>query len=249
MAKRMNSVSSNDYDDLMIAAKEINKFNQENKIKEKLSDIKLSSKQEILKKIINENEIITVTGPAGTSKTFMAIYCALQFFINNKNTKIFLTKPIVEAGEELGFLPGELNNKTDPYLQSYVDLFVEMIGKTLTSALFNSNKIVFEPVAYMRGRNLIDSFIIVDECQNYNLSQLMTIVTRKHYSSKILLIGDYLQDDRFKYKENPFKVFNEKILKPIKTNIAEFEFTTKDIVRDKIIINIIENYLKYLNNE
>lgn len=223
----------------------ITKFNLNNKIAQTLKGVKLTQKQSSLYSIVQQNEIISVIGPAGTAKTYMAIYSALQFIINNKNTRIFLTKPIVEAGEKLGFLPGETDDKVDPYLQSYIDLFHELVGKEVTEKLFKSGKIVFQPVAYMRGRNLKDCFIIIDECQNYNMKQLMTLVTRKHSESKILMLGDYLQDDRFNNGTNPFKEFNEYILRPIKNKVAEFEFTKNDIVRDKLIIDLIENYEKY----
>ncbi len=245
MARKSNKIPKEEFEELLVEAKEINKFNSINKIKEALDDIKLNSKQQELYKLVESNEIVTILGPAGTSKTFMGLYCSLRFFINNKNAKIFLIKPIVEAGESLGFLPGELTEKTDPYLKSYTDLLNEIIGIPLTKKLFEMNKIIFEPVAYMRGRNLIDAFVIIDECQNYNLQQLMTLVTRKHSSSKFIFIGDYLQDDRFNGKQNPFKIFNDIILGSTK-GIGKFQFTTNDIVRDKLIINIIENYMKYI---
>jgi phosphate starvation-inducible protein PhoH and related proteins len=228
---------------------DITKFNFNEKIAQSLKGIKLTQKQDALFKLVKDNEIISAIGPAGTSKTYMSIYCALHFLINNKNTRIFLTKPIVEAGENLGFLPGEAKDKIDPYLQSYIDLFHEIIGKELTKKLFEAGAICFEPVAYMRGRNLKDCFIIIDESQNYNMKQLMTLITRKHKTSKILLLGDYLQDDRFKNETNPFKLFNEFILRPIPEKVAEFEFDINDIVRDKLIIDIINNYEKFLNRK
>ncbi len=248
MAKRNNRIPKTEHADLLVEAKEIGKFNFKNKLGDLLNDIKLSQKQEQLFRMIQENEIVTVTGPAGTSKTFMAIYCGLNFLINNKNNKIFLTKPIVEAGEKLGFLPGDQSEKLDPYVQSYIDLFYEILGKNSTDRLFADQRIIFEPVAYLRGRNISESFIIIDESQNYTEKQLMTLVTRKCASSRVVLLGDILQDDRFNYKDNPFELFKKEILGPIKKNVAHFEFTTKDIVRDKIIIDIIENYQKYIIN-
>lgn len=245
MQKKNGNGNSNGNDILT----EVTKFNLTSKIKQNLKQIKLTQKQEELYNLVENNEIISVVGPAGTAKTFMSIYSALQFFINIKNTRIFLTKPIVESGENLGFLPGDEKDKINPYLQSYIDLFHEIVGKEVTKKLFDSKKVEFEPVAYMRGRNLKDCFIIVDECQNYSMEQLMTLITRKHTSSKILLLGDYLQDDRFINKKNHFKQFNEYILRPIKSKVAEFEFGINDIVRDKLIIDLIENYIKYKNNK
>jgi len=233
-----------DYDE---EVKSINKFQVQGEIIKRLNTIKLTQKQEKLMRIIEINQIVSVTGPAGTSKTFMAIYAALKFLIqNDKDAHIFLTKPIVEAGEKLGHLPGEISDKIDPYLKSYIDLFNEILKTTLTNKLFDDNKAEFEPVAYMRGRNLENSFIIIDEAQNYTMSQLMTLVTRKHKSSKIILIGDYLQDDRFNNKNNPFKTFNTEILSNIQ-GTAQFTFAVKDIMRDPIIIELIENYTKFLN--
>jgi len=247
MGKKNNTVPKETYDSLLSEANDINKFKVNSNIKELLKDVKLSKKQTQLFNLLNENEIVTITGPAGTSKTFMALYNGLHFLTINKSNKLFLTKPIVEAGEKLGFLPGDIDEKLDPYLQSYIDILNELIGKSHTMSLFSSGRIVFEPVAYLRGRNIHDSYIIIDEAQNYTEKQLMTIVTRKCSSSRIVILGDEFQDDRFNLKTNPFRLFKEHILKPIKKNVALFDFTVDDIVRDKLIIDIIKNYEKYLN--
>lgn len=249
MGKRANRVPKTEFDTLLTEATEINKFNMLSRTEDRLKEIKLTQKQKLLFELIKENEIISVTGPAGTSKTFMAIYTGLHFLYKYKNNKIFLTKPIVEAGEKLGFLPGETRDKVEPYLQSYVDLFNEIIGKDITKRLFETQRVEFEPVAYMRGRNLVDSFIIIDEMQNFTMSQLMTLVTRKNYSSKIILLGDTLQNDKDPKRAGKPLEFIEYILKPIRSKVAHFEFDLSDMMRDKIIIDLIENYQAYLNNK
>lgn len=245
--KDSKKINKCEYDNLLAEANELTKFNMISKIEEMLKSVKLSKKQSELINKIESNEIVSVLGPAGTAKTYCSIYAALKEITVNKNTRIFLTKPIVEAGEHLGFLPGEINDKIDPYLKSYQDLFVELIGKEATKKLFDDKKVEFCPVAYMRGRNLQNRFIIIDEAQNFTMSQLMTLVTRKHKNSKVIFLGDIMQDDRPKaFGENPYLTFINHILKPIKSKVGTFEFSKDDIVRDKLIIDIINNYEIYL---
>lgn len=246
MVKRSSKIPKENYETLLTEAQEINKFNVFNRIKDRLGDIRLTNKQKDLHELFKFNDIIAVTGPAGSAKTFMAIYCALEFFINNKTNKILLTKPIVEAGENLGFLPGDMSEKIDPYTQSYVDLLHEIVGVEITKKLFETNRIHFEPVAYMRGRNIQDTCLIIDEIQNYTESQLLTLVTRKHASTKIILLGDYMQNDRKNKAHQRSIDFIEYVLRPIKNNVGIFEFGLSDIMRDKIIIDILQNYEKYL---
>jgi len=246
MVKRSSKIPKENYETLLTEAQEINKFNMFKRIKDRLGDIRLTNKQKELHELFKFNDIIAVTGPAGSAKTFMSIYCALEFFINNKTNKILLTKPIVEAGENLGFLPGDMSEKIDPYTQSYVDLLHEIVGVEITKKLFETNRIHFEPVAYMRGRNIQDTCLIIDEIQNYTESQLLTLVTRKHASTKIILLGDYMQNDRKNKAHQRSIDFIEYVLRPIKNNVGVFEFSLQDIMRDKIIIDILQNYEKYL---
>jgi phosphate starvation-inducible PhoH-like protein len=244
MGKKSN-IKKSEYSELLEEAQEVTKFNLTRTLEQNLKKIKLTQKQCSLVKEVNEKEIISVTGPAGSAKTFTAIYCAIDFLINNKNGKVFLCKPIVEAGEKLGFLPGEINDKIDPYLKSYMDLFEEIIGKPATKKLFDSNRITFEVAAYLRGRNLQNSFIIVDEAQNFTMSQLLTIATRKHKTSKMMFLGDFRQNDRGNfYDETDFQKFNKHVLEPIK-EVTLFKFNKNDILRDKLIVEIINNFEKY----
>lgn len=191
---------------------------------------------------IKKNEIIFCSGPAGTSKTFTACYATLWMLANKEVSKIILCKPIQEAGEKLGFLPGDIADKVDPYMQSYISNFKKIVGDELTEGLISSGVIEFKPLAFMRGDTYDDTFMILDEAQNATFKQLMLFTTRKGKNSKVLITGDTSQYD-IPSKHAGILGFTE-LMKGIK-NIEEHVFTKKDIVRDKILQDVVEQYDKW----
>ena len=212
----------------------------------KFLSVKLSPKQLELFKGMQDARISTVIGPPGTSKTFTACYAAIRAFQKGEVKRIILVKPLETSGEDLGFLPGAEKDKIAPYLESFLDNLVEMVeGKTLKMLLENGT-IKFEPIAYMRGRTLKDSFIICDEMENADVKQLMTVVTRLGNGSKIAIIGDSRQNDiSIKYVALDF--FINEILGEHK-DMFHFKFERSDIVRDPILIHITDKYEKALES-
>ena len=145
--------------------------------------------------LINDNDIIFSTGKAGSGKTFLAIVLAVKMLKEGKIKRIILTRPAVEAGESLGFLPGDLKEKIDPYLRPLYDGLYECLGKEIVSELIIKNTIEIAPLAYMRGRTLDNSFIILDEAQNTTKMQMKMILSRLGYNSKLIITGDITQID------------------------------------------------------
>lgn len=207
------------------------------------SGIILSNKQQEYYKTIRNNILTVTQGPAGTSKTFVACYTALSLLIDGKINKIIITKPIQESGENLGFLPGTVEEKTEPYLQSYKSNFLKIITPEIYNHLVLSGLIKFEAIAYMRGLTFDNCIMLLDEAQNLTIKQLMLWVTRVGKDSKAILMGDVSQYD---IKKGDVKLtdFINKILKGVK-NTASFEFTKGDIVRNPVLIQIVDNYEKY----
>lgn len=194
-----------------------------------------------------ENNVITFgIGPAGTGKTFLAIAMAVKALKNNIISKIILTRPAVEAGENLGFLPGDLQEKIDPYLRPLYDSLYNILGFDNYLKLKEKNIIEVAPLAYMRGRTLDDAFIILDEAQNATNEQMKMFLTRIGFNSKAVITGDITQIDLGKRK-NSGLVSVSKILKNIK-GINFNYFDSADVVRHSIVMKIIEAYSKYEDN-
>lgn len=189
---------------------------------------------------INNNDIVFGTGPAGTGKTYLAIALACQAFRNKRFERIILTRPAVEAGESLGFLPGDLKEKVDPYLRPVYDALFEIIGGEQYQKYIEKGLIEIAPLAYMRGRTLDKSFIILDEAQNTTPEQMKMFLTRLGYSSKMVITGDLTQTDLPRGKMSGLKNAIE-LLKHTK-GIGIEELQKVDIVRHPLVRKVIEVY-------
>ncbi len=192
---------------------------------------------------IKNNTIVMGIGPAGTGKTYLAVAMAAKAFKAHEVNKIILTRPAVEAGEKLGFLPGDLQDKVDPYLRPLYDALFEMFGAENFNKYMEKGIIEVAPLAYMRGRTLDDSFIILDEAQNTTHEQMKMFLTRLGFNSKIVITGDITQIDLpDQRKSGLIQAMN--VLKGI-DDISINRFTDKDVVRHKLVQDIILAYEKY----
>ena len=192
---------------------------------------------------IKNNTIVFGVGPAGTGKTYLAVAMAVKAFRAKEVTRIILTRPAVEAGEKLGFLPGDLQQKVDPYLRPLYDALFDMLGADNFQKCQEKGSIEVAPLAYMRGRTLDDSFIILDEAQNTTPEQMKMFLTRLGFNSKIVVTGDVTQIDLPDGKKSGLKEA-VKILKDI-PDIVTVRFTEKDVVRHRLVQDIIKAYEKY----
>ncbi len=192
---------------------------------------------------IRQNTVVLGVGPAGTGKTYLAVAMAVKAFRAHEVNKIILTRPAVEAGEKLGFLPGDLQNKVDPYLRPLYDALFEMLGPENFVRQQERGCIEVAPLAYMRGRTLDDSFIILDEAQNTTPEQMKMFLTRLGFGSKIVITGDVTQIDLPDSRRSGL-IEAMKVLKNI-DDISINRFTEKDVVRHKLVQNIIRAYEKY----
>ena len=179
-------------------------------------------------------------GPAGTGKTYLAVAAAVAAFRAKQVNRIILTRPAVEAGERLGFLPGDLQSKVDPYLRPLYDALFDMLGAETYQKYLERGNIEVAPLAYMRGRTLDDSFIILDEAQNTTGEQMKMFLTRLGFNSKMVITGDVTQIDLPDGKRSGLKEA-VRILKGV-DDIAIFRFTEKDVVRHKLVQDIIRAY-------
>lgn len=191
-------------------------------------------------KAIETNTITVATGPAGTGKTYLAVAMAVSAFRAGMVDRIILTRPAVEAGESLGFLPGDLQQKVDPYLRPLIDALFDMLSPEIYQKHTEKGLIEIAPLAYMRGRTLDNSFIILDEAQNTTSEQMKMFLTRLGFNSKMVITGDITQIDLPKGKNSGLKEAN-KILKDIE-DISLVKFTGRDVVRHKLVQDIIKAY-------
>ena len=199
--------------------------------------------QQILVKAFEENDLVFATGPAGTGKTFVAIALAVKALKNKEIRKIILSRPAVEAGEKLGFLPGEMKDKLDPYLQPLYDALQDMIPGAKLKEYMENNVIQIAPLAFMRGRTLNDAVIILDEAQNTTTHQIKMFLTRLGMNAKMIITGDVTQIDLPSTATSGL-VQAMQILKGVK-GIGKVEFDKKDIVRHKLVQRIVEAYDKF----
>ncbi len=191
---------------------------------------------------IRQNTITLGAGPAGTGKTYLAVAMAVTAFRAKEINRIILTRPAVEAGEKLGFLPGDLQQKVDPYLRPLYDALFDMLGAEAFARYQERGSIEVAPLAYMRGRTLDDSFIILDEAQNTTKEQMKMFLTRLGFNSKMVVTGDVTQIDLPDGKKSGL-LEAMKILKNI-PDISVCRFTEKDVVRHKLVQEIIKAYEK-----
>ncbi|MDD6032286.1 MAG: PhoH family protein [Oscillospiraceae bacterium] len=194
-------------------------------------------------KTIEENTITLGIGPAGTGKTYLAVAMAVKAFKAGTVQRIILTRPAVEAGEKLGFLPGDLQNKVDPYLRPLYDALFDFLGAETFQKLQERGSIEVAPLAYMRGRTLDESFIILDEAQNTTREQMKMFLTRLGFGSKIIITGDITQIDLPTDKKSGL-LEAMKVLRSVE-DIGIVRFTDKDVVRHKLVQDIIKAYDKY----
>ncbi|MDK7354754.1 PhoH family protein [Peptoniphilus harei] len=192
---------------------------------------------------INNNDIVFGIGPAGTGKTYLAMAAAVRAFKAKEVNRIILTRPAVEAGENLGFLPGDLQNKVDPYLRPLYDALFEILGHDTYNNLFEKGLIEVAPLAYMRGRTLDSAFVILDEAQNTTNEQMKMFLTRLGYGSKAIVTGDVTQIDLPRGKQSGLKTVL-KILDGVK-GIGITYLNKNDIVRHALVQRIIDAYEKY----
>ncbi len=191
---------------------------------------------------IKNNTVTLGIGPAGTGKTYLAVALAVTAFRAKEVNRIILTRPAVEAGEKLGFLPGDLQHKVDPYLRPLYDALFDMLGAENFQKHLERGNIEVAPLAYMRGRTLDDSFIILDEAQNTTPEQMKMFLTRLGFNSKMVVTGDVTQIDLPDGKRSGL-VEAVKVLKNV-DDIATVRFTEKDVVRHKLVQEIIKAYEK-----
>ena len=229
---------------LCIKDSELKAMEKEIKIKTpKKSIVPRGNNQRSYIESINQNDINFGIGPAGTGKTYLAVASAVDALLKEKVDRIILMRPAVEAGEKLGFLPGDLSQKVDPYLRPLYDALYEMLGIERTEKYLEKGIVEIAPLAYMRGRTLNNSFIIVDESQNTTKEQMKMILTRMGFGSYLLINGDLTQIDLPKNIESGLahavRVVNDT------EDIGVINFDSKDIVRHPLVRKIIDAYKRF----
>ncbi|MFQ5516010.1 MAG: PhoH family protein [Acidimicrobiia bacterium] len=192
---------------------------------------------------MRESTLVFSTGPAGTGKTYLAMAVAIEALQRGSVTRIILTRPAVEAGERLGFLPGDLVAKVDPYLRPLYDALYEMMGPRKTHELMERGTIEIAPLAYMRGRTLNDAFVVLDEAQNTTPEQMKMFLTRLGFNSKMVITGDTTQVDLAHGTSSGMRVVR-RIVEGI-PGVAFVELTSRDVVRHRIVAAIVDAYRRF----
>lgn len=203
--------------------------------------------QRVLVEACAKNDLVFAIGPAGTGKTYTAIALAVRALKNREIKKIILSRPAVEAGENLGFLPGDLKEKIDPYLQPLYDALQDMIPPRKLEDFLKDGIIEIAPLAFMRGRTLSNAFVILDEAQNTTINQLKMFLTRMGLNAKFIITGDVTQID-LPRRSHSGLIFAMKLLRNIES-ISVVQFNTNDIVRHRLVREIVDAYQKYYEDK
>ena len=209
----------------------------------KISVLPKGANQKKYLEVINNKDLTFGIGPAGTGKTYLAVAVAVQHLINRKVKKIVLIRPAVEAGEKLGFLPGDLSQKIDPYLRPLYDALFQTLGFKETNNLLDNNAIEIAPLAFMRGRTINDSFVILDESQNTTREQMKMFLTRMGYGSKVVVTGDLTQIDLPK-DINSGLIHALEVLSEV-DDVGLVRFNSKDVIRHFLVQKIVEAYERF----
>lgn len=205
--------------------------------------IQLTKLQKPIVNFFIDNQISILTGDPGTGKTTLALYYAIKQLLNKEFEKIIISKSPIETGKSVGYLPGELDEKLAPYKQSYIDIIVKLVGEHKASEFLRNNKIIFEPVGFVRGKTFDRACIILDEFQNLTLSSIMSFVSRIDDSSKMILLGDEYQNDIGKLSGlSDFINISQDI-----DNIGHKELGEEYQMRSKIVSDLYKSYKNFLN--
>ena len=247
--ERYGNISSKVIEDVMLCAGEsdfIKNLNDSDVLvygRNGLQIKAMTANQKLLVKSSEENDMIFAIGPAGTGKTYTAVALAVRALKNKQVRRIILTRPAVEAGENLGFLPGDLKEKLDPYLQPLYDALRDMLPQAKLQGFIEEGIIEIAPLAFMRGRTLDNAFVILDEAQNATQSQLKMFLTRMGRSAKFIITGDITQIDLPKNQPSGLPQAME-VLKDVK-GISFIHLDEKDVVRHKLVTAIINAYANF----
>lgn len=209
------------------------------KLRKNIIHVRNPRQQEYLRRI-HSNDINFAIGPAGTGKTYLAVVCALQALSEDRVDRVLLVRPAVEAGEKLGFLPGSIGEKIAPYLRPLFDALHEVLGLDQVDKLVDRGTIELAPLAYMRGRTLNESFVILDEAQNTTVEQMKMFLTRIGFGSKAVITGDITQIDLARDQRSGLK-HAQQILEGI-DGISFINFLPEDVVRHPLVQRIVEAY-------
>jgi len=229
-----------------VPSRKKNNSNQTTNLKQHHLTAKTPNQKEYIQSI-KENQVVICSGPAGTGKTHIATSMAIMGLIKEKYEKVIITRPMVQAGEDTGYLPGNIREKTAPYLRPIFDELLCYISNSDIATLMNSGQIEICPLAYMRGRNFHHCFIVADECQNASEKQLMMLLTRIGKGSKIVLTGDNSQSD-LSYRTQGGLVSCKNGLLNVE-GIGIVELNTQDIVREPIVARIVTAMQKYHSSD
>jgi len=257
LTKRQNTISNEDIDLICQLLSDNKNINGVSKNSTTFKDVILVNKNDSVKpknasqinylNSVLHNEIVFAIGPAGTGKTYLAVAFAIVALNNKQVSKVVLARPAVEAGESLGFLPGDLSEKIDPYLKPLLDALESMLPYEKLSMFLEKNIIEIVPLAYMRGRTLNDAFVILDEAQNATTMQMKMFLTRLGPNSKAIITGDITQID-LPRRDQSGLIQVEKILKGI-DGVDFVYFDKSDVVRHRLVKEIINAYEKFIDKD